>query len=124
MLFRSLLSGHVERPGGYQFRSGMRVSHLLGSTDALLPGADIDFLLIKREDRATLRTQVIYGNLLQAISQPGAAEDILLQPRDQVMVFYRAEDRELSMAENVREIELKDTEYRPARVVQLSVALR
>ena len=41
-----LLSGHVERPGGYQFRSGMRVSHLLGSTDALLPGADIDFLLI------------------------------------------------------------------------------
>lgn len=119
-----LLSGKVERPGGYQYRSGMRITDLLPSAEALLPGADIDFLLIKREDRKTLRTRVLYGNLMQAFEAPGGEADIVLQPRDQVLVFDLGQGREGAVAEIVAELELQATDYRPARLVQMSGAVR
>ena len=88
-----LLSGHVKRPGGYQFRSGMRISDLLPDVETLLPAADVDFLLIKREEPATLRTQIVYVNLLEAVRNPGSKLDLTLQARDQLWVFNLAEDR-------------------------------
>jgi polysaccharide export outer membrane protein len=119
-----MLSGQVERPGGYQFRKGMRISDLLSSAEALLPGADIDFLLVKREHQATLRTEVLYTNLLRALEQPGSAADLALEPRDQVVVFNLAENREQVVSEIVRELDLQATQYRPARVVELRGAVR
>jgi protein involved in polysaccharide export with SLBB domain len=119
-----LLSGRVERPGGYQYRKGMRITDLLGSAEALLPGADIDFLLVKREHRATLRNQVLYSNLLRAIEQPGGEADLPLQARDQVIVFDLADSREQTLAEIVRELELQATDSRPARVIELRGAVR
>jgi len=119
-----LLSGQVERPGGYQYRQGMRVTDLLGSAEALLPGADIDFLLVKREHRATLRNQMLYTNLLRAIEQPGSEADLPLQARDQVIVFNLADSREQTLAEIVHDLELQSTDYRPARVIELRGAVR
>jgi protein involved in polysaccharide export with SLBB domain len=119
-----LLSGQVERPGGYQYRQGMRVSDLLGSAEALLPGADIDFLLVKREQLATLRTQVLYTNLLKAIEEPGSEADLLLQARDQVIVFNLGDFREQTLSEIVSELDLQATEYRPARVVEVRGTVR
>ncbi|MEP5568004.1 MAG: SLBB domain-containing protein [Halioglobus sp.] len=119
-----LLSGRVERPGGYQFRQGMRITDLLPSAEALLPGADIEFFLIKREDSKTLRTAVVYGNLLQAIEEPGSAADVQLEPRDQVVVFNLANDREDTLAEIVGELELQATNRRPARLVQTRGSVR
>jgi protein involved in polysaccharide export with SLBB domain len=114
----------VERPGGYQYRQGMRVTDLLGSAEALLPGADIDFLLVKREHRATLRNKVLYANLFRAFEQPGSEDDLPLQARDQVIAFNLADSREQTLAEIVRELELQATDYRPARVIELRGAVR
>jgi protein involved in polysaccharide export with SLBB domain len=119
-----LLSGRVERPGGYQYRAGTRLSDLLPSAEALLPGVDIDFFLVKREDPATLRTTVVYGNLLAAINAPGTGQDVELRARDQVLVFDLARPRVDAVADIVREIDLQATDARPARVVQLNGAVR
>jgi polysaccharide export outer membrane protein len=119
-----LLSGHVERPGGYQFRKDMRVSQLLGGADALLTGADVDFLLVKREHPLTRRTEVLYANPLRALEQPGSAGDLPLQPRDQVLVFNLAAPREQSLGDIVRELEIQATDYRPARVIETRGAVR
>ncbi len=119
-----LLSGQVERPGGYQFREGMRVTDLLGSAEALLPGADVDFLLIKREHPDTLRTEVLYTNLLRAIEQPEGAADLPLQARDQVIVFNLRQSREQAVADIVRDLTLQATDYRPARTIEVRGALR
>ena len=119
-----LLSGQVERPGGYQFREGMRVTDLIGSAEALLPGADVDFLLIKREHPATLRTEVLYTHLLRAIEQPGGKADLPLQSRDQVIVFNLGESREQAVADIVRNLEMQATDYRPARIIEARGALR
>ncbi|MEH6585717.1 MAG: SLBB domain-containing protein [Halioglobus sp.] len=119
-----LLSGHVKRSGGYQFRAGMRVSDLVPGAEVLQPGADVDFLLIKRENPRTLRTEAIYVDLVAALSAPGAAEDIALQSRDQLIIFNLDQNREEVLADIVRELDVQATDYRPARVVEARGAVR
>ena len=119
-----LLSGHVKRPGGYQFRPGMRVSNILSSVDMLLPGADVDFMLVKREQPTTLRTEILYVDLIEALSNPGSNKDIALQSRDQLVAFNLANGREQAVADIVRELDVQATDYRPARVVEARGAVR
>ncbi|MCX2980592.1 polysialic acid transporter [Halieaceae bacterium IMCC14734] len=119
-----LLSGHVKRPGGYQFRSGMRVSDIVTGADELQPGADLDFLLIKRENPRTLRTEAMYVDLVAALTTPGGKDDIRLQSRDQLIVFKLDQNREDELANIVRELDVQATDYRPARVVEARGAVR
>ncbi len=119
-----LLSGHVKRPGGYQYREGMRVSATIRSVEDLLPGADVDFMLIKRESSRTLRTEIIYVNLMEALNNPGAEQDIRLKSRDQLVVFNLAASREQAVAGIVQELEVQGTDYRPARIVETRGAVR
>jgi len=119
-----LLLGHVKRPGGFQFRSGMKISDILPSAEALLPGADVDFVLIKRENLRTLRTEVVYANLMQALTTPGGQDDIALQSHDQIMVFNLAKDRQQAVNDIVQELDIQATHYRPTRVIEVRGALR
>jgi polysaccharide export outer membrane protein len=119
-----LLSGHVKRPGGFQFRPGMRISDIVPSAEGLLPGADVDFALVKRENLRTLRTEVVYANLMQALTSPGGQADIKLQSHDQIIVFNLANDREQVMNDIVRELDIQATHYRPSRVIEVRGALR
>lgn len=119
-----MLSGHVKRPGGYQFRTGMRLSELLPNADALLPGADLDFVLIKREQSATLRTEVIYANLLQAMSASGSESDIALSQRDQVIVFDLSSARANDLQDITTELEVQATTFRPASTVEIQGSSR
>ena len=105
-----LLSGHVKRPGGYQFRSGMRVSDVVPGAEVLQPGADIDFLLIRRENPRTLRTEAIYVDLARALTTPGGKDDIALQSRDQLLVFILDNNREEDVATIVRELDIQATD--------------
>ncbi|MEH6635510.1 MAG: SLBB domain-containing protein [Halioglobus sp.] len=119
-----LLSGHVKRPGGYQFRSGMRVSDVVSGAEVLQPGADVDFLLIKRENPRTLRTEAMYVDLVAALTTPGGKGDIVLQSRDQLIVFSLDNNREEDVANIVRELDVQATDYRPARIVEARGAVR
>ncbi|MEH6517208.1 MAG: SLBB domain-containing protein [Halioglobus sp.] len=119
-----LLSGHVKRPGGYQFRAGMRVSDVVSGAQVLQPGADVDFVLIKRENPRTLRTEAMYVDLVRALTTPGGKDDVVLQSRDQLIVFNLDNNREDDVANIVRELDIQATDYRPARVVEVRGALR
>jgi protein involved in polysaccharide export with SLBB domain len=119
-----LLSGQVERPGGYQYREGMRISDLLNDASALLPGADVDIYLVQRENPATLRKSVHYRDLLTALENPGGEQDLTLQPRDEVLVFDLARDRAEILAKIVRELDLQATPTRPAQVVSVRGMVR
>ncbi|QFU77957.1 polysialic acid transporter [Halioglobus maricola] len=119
-----LLSGHVDRPGGYQYRDAMRFSDLIGSAEALLPGADMAFYLIRRENPVSLRSEVLYGDLTAALEQPGGSADLTLAPRDQVFIFDLSEVRENTLADIVEQLRVQATESRPAAVVSVRGALR
>lgn len=82
-----LLSGHVERPGGYQWRKGMRLTDLIPSVDDLLPKPDLDYVLIRRELPPDRRIQVFSARLGAALQHPESEDNVYLRPRDRVIVF-------------------------------------
>ncbi len=82
------LAGHVERPGSYQWRKGMRLTDLVDSVDDLKPRPDLNYVLIKRELPPDRRIEVHSVNLAQAFEN-----------RDQRRIFnYRPATRWLFSA--------------------------
>ena len=61
------LRGHVHRPGPYQWRDGMRLTDLLGSRLELKPGADSDYVMLRREDPENREVYVQSTNLNTAL---------------------------------------------------------
>lgn len=87
------VDGHVHRPGTYAWREGMRLSDLMPSVDELMPDADTHYVLVRREDARTRRLTAISADLQAALAARGTAADVVLQPRDTVLVFDRTSPR-------------------------------
>jgi protein involved in polysaccharide export with SLBB domain len=114
-----LLSGHVLTPGGYQWFEGMRLSNLIRTPELLRQGAEFDVALIQREDRMRKRTEVIYFNLGEVLSNPGSAADLTLEARDQVLIFDTHSGRAGQLSGIVQKLQNESTVDAPARIAQL-----
>ncbi len=115
-----MLSGHVKRPGGYQFKTPMRVSDLLPRADLILPNADLDFALLVREQKGTKRAQIKYVNLAEVIRKPRSEYDFVLQARDELIILKLDAKREQELSGIVKKLEIQSTDYRPPLTVVLS----
>src|SRR5579859_8091440 len=62
------LSGDVFRPGAFQYKSGLRLTDILGSFDELRPEADRHYIVIRREVPPENRVEVISADLERALS--------------------------------------------------------
>lgn len=82
-----LLAGHVKRPGGVAWHERMRLSDLLGSPEQLLPQADLEYVVVRREERPLAKVMVFSTRLSAAWADPQSDANVLLEPRDQVFVF-------------------------------------
>jgi len=83
-----LLRGAVARPGGHAWFEGQRLTDLVGSLDDdLLSETDLSTGLIVRRTGSGLEIQAIAFDLGEAIENPGAGHDLLLQEKDEVLVF-------------------------------------
>ncbi|MBY5990765.1 SLBB domain-containing protein [Ferrimonas balearica] len=82
------LVGQVARPGHYQWQDGMRVSNVLRSLSADLTwNTDVTYALVVRETNLRGDIEVHGFSPEQAIRMPGSREDLLLMPRDRIVVF-------------------------------------
>ena len=88
-----LLSGHVQRPGGTQWRLGLRLTDVIPSVDVLLPKPDLDYVIIKRERQPDRQIEVITTRLREALRHPLSNFNTELKPRDEIIIFGMAEDR-------------------------------
>jgi len=89
-----ILEGHVNRPGGFAWQEGLRVTDILPSVTDMLPNPDLDFALISREVQPARTTEIINVNLREAIANPGSAANIEFQPRDRLLVFGARQSRQ------------------------------
>ena len=120
-----VLSGHVQRPGGYQWHKGMRVSDLVPSlTHDLKPRADLDYALIKRERKPDLRIQALSVRLGEAVQHPDSAANVRLQARDELMVFGLDEDRSEIIDPLIEELRRQASHRHPAQVVSVGGLVR
>jgi len=115
-----LLSGSVLIPGGYEWKDGMTVSELIGSTRNLKQGSDLSTGLIEREDLGSKKTVVTYFNLGEALRSPGSNADPILKPRDRILVFDTHTERKSQVSRVVDKV----TKQTPASDLPPTVEFR
>jgi len=115
-----MLTGHVQDARDYEWHPGMRISELVRSTDALLPGADIHYLLIRRELPPDRRLEAHSADLAAALAAPGTDADVLLAPRDRVIVFDLKSDRSPIVGPFLDELRSQARDGRPVPEVNVA----
>ena len=82
------VKGAATRPGRYAWVPGMRVSSVIRSLDSdLLQEADKRYAAIVRTDPETDTVSVINLRLREALDNPGGKHDVLLEEKDQFLIF-------------------------------------
>ncbi len=119
-----LLEGNVITPGGYEWKSGMRVSDLIKNVKALGQRTDFRMAALVRERQFTRRLTVRYFNLGKALETPLSQDDLVLQPRDEVMVFDVNTDREKRFAQTVQALRLQESVEEPAEIAEIKGYVR
>ena len=114
-----VLTGHVFRPGQFEYRPGLRLTDVLGSLDELRPNADQRYIMIRREVPPDEKIDVISADLQHALAARGSAADPELRPRDKIYVFDLSTDRERILAPVIRELQLQATPENPEQVVSI-----
>ena len=118
-----VVAGHVHRPGAVELRSGMRLADLIPSANNLLPGADTDYVLIRREDDSN-HVSVVSANLNDAWSNPASSENIALKARDTVHVFSLAFGRQRIIEPLLEELNLQARVGAPFSEVSISGSVK
>ena len=112
-----LTEGHLQRPGGFQWREGIRVSDVIPSMSALLPNPDLQYALVVRQQPQTRISTVHKLQLGNAISNPGSAADLELQANDRIVTFGSTTGREENLSDLLDELNAQASFGNPAAIV-------
>lgn len=120
-----LLSGHVQRPGGYQWHQGMRITDLIPSMENdLLPRPDLDYALIRRELKPDHRVQVFSVQPGKALKDPASVDNVELRSRDELILFGFTEKRKEFVEPLIEELRRQATFHQHARVATVGGLVR
>jgi polysaccharide biosynthesis/export protein len=118
------LEGHVQRPGPYAWRPGMRLTDLLGGLEMLKVNADQRYVVIRREVMPDRHIEVVSADAVAAFAVKGSAADPTLERRDRVIVFSRAADRGTTLTTLLDELRLQNRDNRPDPIVTVGGRVR
>lgn len=118
-----MVSGHVTRPGSYEWFPGMRVADLLPDSQFLQAGADLGYVLIRRELAPDRRVTALSADLAAAQANPGSLADLPLAPRDRVTVFEQGVARGDAVRKLLDELKAQANHATPEPVVRISGAV-
>lgn len=115
------LAGNVERPGDYEWKSGLRIGDLIPDAHALLPGTDYSYALIRREhaDGTLSVRQFQPSEIFRDSSSPFNIE---LEERDTVYFFSSTnrETRERLLSPLMKELSKQSSPGEGVPVVSVS----
>ncbi|MEE2729667.1 MAG: SLBB domain-containing protein [Pseudomonadota bacterium] len=118
------LKGHVERPGGFAWRPGMRVTDVIRSAEELLPFPDLNIALIEREIQPTREKTVVTFNLGDALKNPNGPDDVELKTRDAIYVFNFEQPRTEQLATLVERLKLQASKNLRKQTIVISGHVR
>lgn len=114
------LTGHVNYPGIFAFKDGMRVSSLVSSIDQFPQGLDMEFGMISREDPITGIISAVPFSPSDVLHSAGSEGDVSLQPRDRVFFFSDSASREPQLNALIQSLEDQARAGELARVVSIT----
>lgn len=81
------IQGNIQFPGKYPYFQGMRVSDLLRAAVDIRPETDMQYALIQRISGSDRRMEILSVIPEQVIANRGGDADIVLQPRDTLIIL-------------------------------------
>jgi len=114
-----ITKGHVNRPGGTQWFSGMRLTDVVASVDDLLPKPDLSYVVIRREIAPERYIEVLTTRMDRALENREAPENIQLKPRDEIYFFGLGDKRHELIAPLVEQLKQQERYGQAARIVTL-----
>jgi polysaccharide biosynthesis/export protein len=118
------LAGHVQRPGAYEWRPGMRLSDLIGSVNQLKRDADRHYVLIRRQPDLSGPIEVRSADLAEALTNPHGPADAELRNLDEVTVFDLGSGRVAVMEPLMQQLRRQAVFGSPAREVSVAGMVR
>ncbi len=118
------LSGHVHRPGNYPWYQGMKITDLLKSIYDLKDGADLNYILIRREEKLGGTVKVLSSDLSAALESPEGEFNVELKSGDKVSVITNSYNRQSVIKSLINEIELQATFDFPIQKVSITGSVR
>ncbi|MDE2349329.1 MAG: SLBB domain-containing protein [Gammaproteobacteria bacterium] len=113
------LTGHVYRPGAFEYRPGLRLSDVIPSFDELRPEADPHYVMIRRIVPPDDHVEVVSADLERALAARGSAADPRLMPRDEIYVFDLSASRAQLIQPIIKTLELQASPQHPAAIVSI-----
>ena len=114
------IEGFIFRPGVVGWREGLRLTDVIPSVDDLRPNADLNYLVIRRELQPDRRVAVLSADLAAALKAPGSSADLVLSPRDRIVLFDAESGRQQVLAPLIEELKRQSTLDRPTEVVSVA----
>jgi len=118
------IQGYVFTAGAVAFQPGMRLLDVLPSVDALRPGADLHYVLIRREVPPDLHIEVVSADFAAAVTEPNSAANLPLAARDEITVFDLQSGRDRIIRPLMDELRLQSSISSPAHVVRVDGRVR
>ena len=112
--------------GTFPITEGMRISDLVAAAGGVTPNyADLDYSVLVREELSDMsEIKVLPINLRGALERKGGADDYLIQPKDQLVLFSINEDRPSRLAGIVSRLNSQVKLDNPSRTVSVSGGVR
>ena len=86
------LLGHVERPGDYEWREGLTIREILPDVKAFRTKVDVGYGLVRREDPLDGSVSILSFSPREILEDGSkSADEVVLRPRDVIMIFDRAD---------------------------------
>jgi len=119
-----LAEGHLSRPGGFQWREGLRVSDVIPSVAYLRPNPDLEYALLVREQPVSRLSEVHKLQLGSAINNPGSVADLVLQPNDRIITFGVTASRGTYLNDLLVELRAQASFNNPAALIEVAGNVR
>jgi polysaccharide biosynthesis/export protein len=113
------IEGHVYRPAPVAWREGLRLTDVIGSMDELRPNADVNYILIRRELPPDRRVIMLSADLAAALRAPTGPKNVVLMPRDRLIVFDTESGREQLMAPLLEDMRRQSRIDNPSEIVRI-----
>lgn len=118
------LAGDVYRPGATQFRPGARLTDIIRGIDDLKPNADLNYVLVRRELPPDRHVVVLSADLEAAWRNPASTDNLVLSPRDQIIVFDTEGSRSAQLEPILADLRRQSTRERPTPIVNIDGSVR
>ena len=82
-----LITGHARQPGFFPWKEGMRISDLFRTSADLLSMTDLNYVLIKREDKLTQYYQFLQTDLEEIFKDTSSDANVALYEKDEIILL-------------------------------------